>query len=100
MRGDIWLCFDGMKNRPVVIVGNQELLAVELDHIVARVTSQNPRNQFDVVIEEWEKAGLNKASVVRCAKINTVHHRELKFKIGKLEDSDLSKVLETIRKCF
>ncbi len=73
---------------------------MELDHLIATVTSQQSRNEFDVEIEYWEEAGLAKPSVVRCSKINTVHFEELLFKIGKLHEQDIQKVLTTIRSYF
>ncbi len=73
---------------------------VELDHLIATVTSQQVKNEFDVVIEYWEEAGLDKPSIVRCSKLNTVHFKELLFKIGKLHEHDLERVLITIRNYF
>ncbi|WP_307345968.1 type II toxin-antitoxin system PemK/MazF family toxin [Metabacillus malikii] len=87
------------KRRPVVIVSNDNVV-VELDHIIATVSSQQTRNDFDVAIEYWEEAGLDKPSIVRCSKLNTVHFKELLFKIGKLHEHDLERVLTTIRNYF
>ncbi|MFJ8528376.1 type II toxin-antitoxin system PemK/MazF family toxin [Bacillus sp. NPDC094106] len=98
-RGEVWFLELNGKKRPVVIISNDNIV-VELDRLVATVTSQEPRNEFDVVLEEWEEAGLDKPSVVRCSKINTVHYKELLFKIGKLQEHDLEKVLKTIRSYF
>lgn len=59
-QGEVWLAdvrFKGthqIKQRPVVIVGNE--LALDVDVIIAPVTSQKPRNQFDVVLEYWKEA--------------------------------------------
>lgn len=98
-RGEIWYLEINGKRRPVVIISNDNIV-VELDRLVATVTSQKARNEFDVVLEDWEKAGLNKPSVVRCSKINTVHYKELLFKIGKLQEQDLERVIKTIRSYF
>ena len=76
-QGDIWLAdvvFKGIhqtKQRPVIIVGNE--LALDVDVIIAPVTSQHPRNKFDVVLEFWEDAGLLKPSVARTSKIISIH---------------------------
>jgi mRNA interferase MazF len=83
----------------VVIVSNDNIIA-ELDNLIATVTSQSIRNQFDVVIEYWREAGLDKPSVVRCSKLNTIHYQELLFKIGKLHEHDLERVLSSIRSYF
>lgn len=98
-RGEIWIVEVNGKRRPVVIVSNDNVI-VELDHMILTVTSQQVRNKFDIVIENWKESGLDKPSVVRCSKINTVHYKELLFKIGKLCDDDLEKVLSTIRSYF
>jgi len=98
-RGDIWLIEINNKRRPVAIV-DQETMAVEVDHVVASITGQRPRNEFDVEIEHWEEAGLDKPSVVRCSKINTFHHNDLIHKIGSLHKDDLHKVLKTIQSFF
>lgn len=98
-RGELWIVEVNGKRRPVVIVTNDQVVA-ELDHVIATVTSKSPRNNYDVVIKYWEKAGLAKPSVVRCTKLNTLHFEELLFKIGKLENSDLENVLSTIRNYF
>lgn len=58
-QGDVWLAdvlFKGTrhtKQRPVIIVGNE--LALDVDVIIAPVTSQMVRNQFDVVLEYWQR---------------------------------------------
>ncbi|KYC85312.1 type II toxin-antitoxin system PemK/MazF family toxin [Heyndrickxia sporothermodurans] len=98
-RGEVWTVELNGKRRPVVIVSNDNVI-VELDHLIATVTSQHARNEFDVVIEYWNEAGLDKPSVVRCSKLNTVHFKELLFKIGKLHEHDLDRVLKTIRNYF
>ena len=98
-RGEIWIVEVNGKRRPVVIVTNDQVVA-ELDHVIATVTSKSPRNKYDVVINYWKEAGLAKPSVVRCTKLNTLHYKELLFKIGKLAENDLENVLSTIRNYF
>jgi mRNA interferase MazF len=56
-RGEVWTVEINGKRRPVVIVSNDNVV-VELDHLIATVTSQHARNEFDVVIEYREVAGL------------------------------------------
>jgi mRNA interferase MazF len=83
-QGDVWLANvllrgrDQYKQRPVVLVGNE--LAVDLDIIMAPVTSQEARGQFDVVLEYWKEAGLVKPSIVRANKITTIHGSGLIYK--------------------
>ena len=103
-QGEVWLAdvvFKGTrqtKQRPVVIVGNE--LALDIDVIIAPVTSQKPRNQFDIVLEYWEEAGLLKPSVVRTSKISSIHGTELKRHLGELHRHDLENALNMCRKLF
>ena len=98
-RGEVWLVETDNKRRPVLIV-DKETMIVEIDRVVATVTSQSSRNEYDIVLKYWQEAGLDKPSIVRCSKLNTIHHNELIFKIGKLHDDDLSNVLGKIRDFF
>lgn len=87
-RGEVWTV---ELNRKKVIVSNENVV-VQLQsqiHLIATVTSHQVRNEFDIEIEYWEEAGLDKPSIVRCSKLNTVHFKELLFKIGKLHEHDL-----------
>ena len=45
--GEIYIIYEGNKNRPVVIINNG--LGLNIDISVARVTSKSKRNEFDVV---------------------------------------------------
>ncbi|MBB6450997.1 mRNA interferase MazF [Geomicrobium halophilum] len=86
------------KQRPVIIVGNE--LAIDVDVIITPVTSQQPRNQFDVALEYWKDSGLLKPSVARTSKIISVHGSELKRYIGELHKHDLERVLHMCRNLF
>src|SRR5699024_8837904 len=103
-QGEVWLAdvlFKGTrqtKQRPVVIVGNE--LALDIDVIIAPVTSQKPRNQFDIDVEFSDEAGLLKPSVVRTSIINSIHGTELKRYLGELHSNDLANVLNMCRKLF
>ncbi|WP_246050117.1 type II toxin-antitoxin system PemK/MazF family toxin [Aquibacillus sediminis] len=66
-RGEIWTVELNGKRRPAVIVSNDNVI-VELDHLIQTVTSQQIRNEFDIAIEYWEEAGLDKPSIVRSSK--------------------------------
>lgn len=99
-RGEVWKAKDNTgKIRPFVIVSSDTLVA-EVDHTIAKVTTHEARNRFDVTLENWEQAGLERPSVVRCSKLNTIHNATLIHKMGTLEESDFDKVLETIRSYF
>lgn len=97
-KGEVWFV-ELDKRRPVVIVSNDNVVA-ELDHTIVTITSQNERNQFDVTLKHWEEAGLDRPSIVRCSKLNTIHNQRLLFKVGKLHEDDFKQVIETIRSYF
>lgn len=68
-----------------------------------RQTKQRPvviGNQFDIILEYWEKAGLLKPSVVRKSKITSIHGTELKRHLADLYSHDLENVLNMCRKLF
>ena len=104
IQGDVWLAdvifkdTRQTKHRPVIIVGNE--LALDVDVIVAPVTSQLPRNEFDIILEYWQDAGLLKPSVVRTSKIMSIHGSELKRKLGVLHEHDLERVLHMCKELF
>lgn len=103
-QGDVWL--DNVlfketfqtKHRPVIIVGNE--LALNIDVIIAPVTSQGSRNQFDVALNYWEKTGLLTPSVVRTSKSVSIHCSELKRYLGTLHDIDIKRVSNMCRSLF
>lgn len=103
-QGDVWVAdvlFKGArqtKQRPVIIVGNE--LALDVDVTIAPITSQMARNQFDVILEYWEEAGLLKPSVARTSKITSIHGSELKRYLGKLHNHDLERVLNMCKRLF
>ncbi|TQS75020.1 type II toxin-antitoxin system PemK/MazF family toxin [Ornithinibacillus gellani] len=103
-QGEVWLAdvlFKGTqqtKQRPVVIVGNE--LALDIDVIIAPITSQKSRNRFDIVLKYWEEAGLLKPSVVRTSKITSIHGTELQRHLGELHNHNLENVLNMCKKLF
>lgn len=97
-RGEVWF-IELDKIRPVVIVSKENLVA-EVDHLIATVTTAKTRNEYDVPLHYWEEAGLDRPSLVRCYKLNTVHNAELLFKVGELHEDDFTNVMEKIRDYF
>ncbi|AXF54751.1 type II toxin-antitoxin system PemK/MazF family toxin [Salicibibacter kimchii] len=103
-QGEVWLAevlFKGTretKQHFCFIVGNE--LAIDVDVIIAPVTSQQPRNQFDVALEYWKESGLIKPSVAHTSKIMSVHGSELKRHLGVLHKHDLERVLHVCRNLF
>lgn len=67
---------------------------------VAKVTTQEPRNEFDIFIENWEEIGLNKPSVVRCTKLSTFSKEDLIFRAATLDEGSIQKIPQIIIKYF
>ena len=79
----------GIKKRPAVIVSSAAYNAARLDVIVMAVTSQvRPGTAFgEVVISDWQKAGLLKSSVIKPV-MATVERRLIIRQLGRLEQAD------------
>lgn len=104
-QGEVWIARvrfiqdpSKAKPRPVVIVGKN--IAYEMDVVVNPITTENPRNEFDVPINNWKKAGLVGPSVVRTSKPLTITGSELRKKIGELDPADLANVLQKNRELY
>lgn len=73
------------KHRPVII------LSVEpLEVLSVKVTSHEVRNtdRFDIPIQHWREAGLNKPSIARISKTMFLDKNNFKYKIGTLHEED------------
>lgn len=78
----------GGKQRPALIL----LDANDQDPLVARVTTQQHRSPFDIVIQDWNGAGLFAPSIVRLHKLATVEKRLVRRRLGRLAEPDWSAV--------
>lgn len=88
----------GSKLRPVIVVSKD--IVIDIDVIVASVTSAQPRSEYDIVIEHWEEAGLLKPSIARTSKLLTISQAVLGNKLGELNPIDLNMVLQKCRDLF
>lgn len=92
-QGDVYVCLfpftDGRaaKARPVLI-----LLDLGPDCLVSRITSVPHQGAFDLPVDHWQKAGLEKPSTIRLARLVTVQKSLLKIRIGRLDSIDLERV--------
>ena len=96
--GDVCYVFEGTKERPVVIINNG--LGIDIDISVARVTTKKPRNEFDIPLDKWKEAGLERPSLVRCSKVNTITPGDELVKIGTLQPEDLLAVIDGVKLYF
>ena len=70
------------------------------DVIVARVTTRTIRSSYDVVINEWSRAGLLAPSVVRVNKLATLEKTLVRRRLGRLSEADWSAVQAVLRSEF
>lgn len=103
-RGEIYLIKviypdqNGWKIRPGVVVSPED--EGEVDVIAVSVSTAVPRSRFDVVLENWKEAGLDKPSIARTSKILTVSSFMLKKRLGELTAHDLERVTAKCRELF
>lgn len=103
--GEIWLAeipfTDGSasKIRPVLV-----LWLDSADVVVAAVTSVSPRSQTDVILADWQSAGLRVVSTARLSRLDCLEQILLRRKLGSLSVNDARKIKEIwanrIQLCF
>lgn len=88
------------KERPVVVAAVSKK-AAEVLLLAVKVTSHAPRAEFpgEVVLLDWQQAGLEKPSVARCSKhlvvpIEVLHGQR---KYGQLSSRDCLAVLSALK---
>ena len=80
-----------MRLRPAIVI----LDTGDDDIVVARVTSQGVRDEFDIEILDWESAGLALPSIVRIHKLATLDKRLVRHRLGTLSFGDWVQVHST-----
>lgn len=97
-RGEVHLApflysdLQGVKRRPVCVVSSAAYNRGP-DAVVAMVTSHLGRSGLgDVVIRDWESAGLWLPSVVRVGRLQTLERRRLDGPLGTVTDRDLTEI--------
>jgi mRNA-degrading endonuclease toxin of MazEF toxin-antitoxin module len=105
-RGEIYLApftyadLQGSKRRPVCVVSSAGF-NLGADVIVAMVTSSARRlgalGTGDVVVMDWRRAGLLRASVVRTGRLLVLETRLLSARIGALTTADVAAVDQGLR---
>lgn len=88
----------GIKKRPAVIVSSAAYNIARLDLILMAITSQIKTTTAvgEVIIVEWQKAGLLKASVIKPV-LTTVEKRLVMRQLGQLKQRDSSTLHQALR---
>jgi len=86
------------KRRPAVIVSSSDYQLHRPDLILMAVTSQLRPSPFygELVIDQWEKAGLVKPSVIKPV-VATIHSRLVLGKRGRLHGADFDSLRTLLR---
>lgn len=101
-QGDVLLAFlvfsdgQGSKRRPVLVLhdfGDADLLVVP-------ITSHPVRSESDVMLVQWEDAGLKLPSTVRTEKLSTIAKSCIARTLGTLPTADLARVRQTLESVF
>lgn len=92
-----------MKRRPACVV-SADAYQRGPDVIVAMVTSQTSRRQApglgDVVVADWQAAGLRAPSTVRTGRLLVLEQRLLGTTLGRLSSSTLAQADDALRDVF
>ena len=84
----------GSKQRPTLVT----LDTGDDDVMVAPITSQGTRSDFDIEVGDWEEAGLKMPSFIRVGKLSTVDKVFVRHQVGKLLGQDSLKVKQVLAK--
>jgi mRNA interferase MazF len=83
----------GRKRRPGVV------LAIDSsDLLLARITTHEPRDPFDVPLDDWASIGLPKPSTVRLVKLVSIDARLVHHSIGVLSLVDRTTLSQSVER--
>jgi mRNA interferase MazF len=83
----------GAKKRPVMVIRD----AGDDDLMVAPVSGQPVRVAYDVILSDWQKAGLRLPSVVRVEKLATIEKGTVLRNLGRVSAADWARVKERLK---
>ncbi len=91
----------GSKRRPALIISSDTYINERPDVILAVITTNTEAAtaKSDHLLQDWELAGLNKASAVR-AFLGTYRQSEVSAAIGKLSGRDWTQVQMALRRAL
>lgn len=88
------------KNRPALIISDDEFTKATGNILLAMITTaKNSKWLYDCRIENWKKAGLPVACIVRMKFSASTPARIGEYK-GRLTDNDRKKVAQSLRECL
>ena len=90
-RGEIWLAEVGRKRRPVLVLTRPEVIDVRALVTVAEITTSSRSIAAEVEFD-YEKAGLDRPSVINCDGLHTVTKASLTTHAGSVDDATMERV--------
>jgi mRNA interferase MazF len=109
-RGDVVLLpfpftdLTGTKQRPALVVSSDARNATQSDAVLVAITSQVPaslaHDEILVPIGDLRACGLLKTSVVKTAKVVTIHQALVRKRLGTMPSPTLRLVLDALRQQF
>jgi mRNA interferase MazF len=83
----------GRKRRPgIVLAGDAS------DFLLARITTHEPRDHFDVRLEDWAAVGHPKPSTVRLLKLLSLDVRLVHHTIGTLSPGNRTRLAQAVER--
>jgi len=93
-----------VKPRPALVASADRWNAAQPDVVLVAVTSQIPATlapgEISLSVADQQAGGLPKPSLVRTAKIFTMHQGLLRRTLGRLPDSKVTVVLSELQRFF
>ena len=86
----------GEKRRPALVLADTG----DLDLVVCRITSEAPRDSFDLPLSSWKESGLLLSSCIRASKMATLSRRLVVKKLGRLGSPDRRRVRTSLKRLF
>ncbi|HXR06701.1 MAG TPA: type II toxin-antitoxin system PemK/MazF family toxin [Candidatus Acidoferrum sp.] len=109
-RGDVILVYfpftdlSSTKQRPALVVSSDALNAASEDVLVVAISSQVPgrltSEEFMIPPGDLASCGLPKPSIVRLAKLASLHRQLVIKRIGSMPEPVLRRILAQIRQMF
>jgi len=81
------------KQRPALVLFDSG----DHDVLVARVTTSQAGPPLDVIVKDWNAAGLLAASSVRLHKLGTIEKALVRRKLGRISVSDWEAIITSLR---
>lgn len=90
----------GSKRRPAIVVSNDDYNRSSRDAVIVPLSSSTaPLRLGDWRLNDWESAGLVRASVAKGRPLTTAQRR-IERKLGRVSGADLEGVLSSLRAIF